>query len=48
MQSLVQAFEMVATGITVASTGTMLAVFYLVLSPVLQQEVKNDSGRRPL
>ncbi len=48
MQSLMQVVELVAAGITVASTGAMLAVMYIVFSPALDQEVKNDSRQRPL
>ncbi len=48
MQSLMQAFELVTAGITIASTGTMLAVVYLVFGPALEKEVREDSRQRPL
>lgn len=48
MQSLMQAFELVTAGITLASTGTALAVVYLVFGPALAKEVRDDSRQRPM
>ncbi len=48
MQTLMQAFEIVTAGIAVASTGTMLAVVYLVFGPALEKEVREASHHRPL
>ncbi len=48
MDTLMQAFELVTAGITVASTGTMLAVVYLFFGPALEKEVREDARQRPL
>lgn len=48
MQSLMQAVELVAAGISVASTGAALAVMYIVFSPILGNEIQKDARQRPL
>jgi len=48
MYDFVNAVELAAAGITVACTGAMLAVLYIVFSPALDKEIRDDSPRRPL
>lgn len=48
MHDLMQAFELVATGITVTCTGAMLAVLYIVFSPALDEDFKHDPRRNTL
>jgi len=48
MYGLAHALELAAAGIAVASTGAMLAVIYIVFSPALDGEVKDDSRQHPL
>jgi hypothetical protein len=48
MQDIMQAFELFAAGVAVASTGALLAVVYIIFSPALENEIRNDSRQRPL
>ncbi len=47
MPGIVEALELFAAGVTVASTGALLAIIYIIFSPALDKEVRTDSSQRP-